>query len=176
VSKKTKARSPIDRVGLAARLMWGGLPLKEAARRASISEEQLRRALGVAELGKSKRTLLEGEEMDQVHMTEHSRKLGDAGLPYGSPAAEEMIAERMRRLGAKGHVAVGQLAASGDLKTMGEVTRQSVSLAEARRGEVSAEERRAQTFYERAKAEASQRGVPLSTVMNERAVRGEVRL
>ena len=109
-------------------------------------------------------------------MTQHSRKFGEAGLLYGTPAAEEMIAEHMLRLGEERHVAVGQLAASGDLKTMGEVSGQSVSLAEARRGEVSAEERRAQTLYEHAKAEAAERGVSLSTVMNERAVRGEVRL
>jgi hypothetical protein len=31
-------------------------------------------------------------------------------------------------------------------------------------------------LYERAKAEAAERGVSLSTVMNERAVRGEVKL
>jgi hypothetical protein len=111
-------------------------------------------------------------------MTEQSRELGATGLTYGTQAAQEMIKGRMRRLGEEWHVAVGQLAASGDLKTMGEVSRQSVSLAEASgaRGEMSAEERRAQTFYERAKAEAAERGVSLSTVMNERAVRGEVRL
>jgi hypothetical protein len=64
-------------------------------------------------------------------MMEHTRKLGEAGLSYGTPAAEEMITERMRRLGEERHVDVGQLAASGDLKTMGQVSRQSVSLAEA---------------------------------------------
>jgi predicted flavoprotein YhiN len=161
-----KARRPLNRINLAAWLRRRGLPIGDAARRANVSEEQVQRALGVA-----KKQLLEGE-----HMTEHGRKLGAAGLSYSTPAAEEMIAERMRRLGEARHVAVGQLAASGDLKTMGEVTRQSVSLAEARRGEVSAEERRAQTLYERAKAEAAERGVSLSRVMNERALNGEVQV
>jgi hypothetical protein len=82
-----------------------------------------------------------------------------------------MISDRMRRLGDERNVAVGQLAASGDLKTIGEVTRQSVSLAEARLGAVSAEEQRAQILYESAKCEAAERGVSLSTVMNERVIK-----
>jgi hypothetical protein len=108
-------------------------------------------------------------------MMEHDRKLGEAGLPYGTPAAEELIAERMRRLGEERHVAVGQLAASGDLKTMGEVTTRSVSLAEAGR-EVSAEERQARDWFARAKEEAAERGVSLSEIMNQKALQGEVKL
>jgi hypothetical protein len=145
--------------------MRDGLSLEAAAKRASISEHRLRKVLGI-------RPTTRGD----TGMTEYRTEIGAAGLSYGTPAAEEMIAERMRRLGEERHVVVGQLAASGDLKTMGEVTRQSVSLAEARRGEVSAEERRAQNLSERAKAEAAGRGVALSVVMNERAVRGEVKL
>jgi hypothetical protein len=111
-------------------------------------------------------------------MTEQSMELGARGLSYGTPAAEEMISERMDKRRIDRREAVGQLAAEGNLRTLGEVSRQSVSLAEASgaRGEVSAEERRAQTFYEHAKAEASERGVPLSTVMNEKANKGEVKL
>jgi hypothetical protein len=108
-------------------------------------------------------------------MMEHSRKLGEAGLLYGTPAAEEMIAERMRRLGEERHVAVGRLAASGDLKTMGEDITRSVSLGEAGR-EVGAEERQARDWFARAKEEAKQRGITLGEVMNERAMSGEVRL
>ncbi len=47
MSKRTKSRNPTDRIGLAARLMRKGLPLDEAARRASVSEGQLQRALGI---------------------------------------------------------------------------------------------------------------------------------
>lgn len=162
-----KARRPLNRINLAVRLMRQGLSVGDATKRANVSEEQVRRALGMNTINRKGK-----------HMTEHGRKLGAAGLSYGTPAAEEMISDRMRRLGEERHVAVGQLAASGDLKTMGDLTSQSVSLAEASeaRGGVSAEERRGQTLYERAKAEAVERGVPLSTVMNEQAVRGEVKL
>jgi hypothetical protein len=163
-----KTRQPAQRVSFAARLVVRhGISVEEAARRAYCSPEQVRKRLG------KYRKLMEGEAR-----MEHRTELGTTGLSYGTPAAEEMISDRMRRLGEERHVAVGQLAASGDLKTMGEVTRQSVSLAEASeaRREVSAEERRAQTLYERAKAEAAERGVPLSTVMNEKANRGEVKL
>jgi hypothetical protein len=114
-------------------------------------------------------------------MTEYDRKLGEAGLSYGTPAAEEMIAERTRKLEGRGYpdarsAAIGQLAAEGNLKTMGEVTRQSVSLAEARRGEVSAEDRRARDWHARAKEEAAERGVSLSEIMNEKVLKGEVKL
>ena len=108
-------------------------------------------------------------------MMEHSRKLGATGLLYGTPVAEEMIHERMAKRGIDRHVAVGQLAASGDLKTMGEATTRSVSLAEAGREE-SAEERQARDWLARAKEEAAERGVSLSVVMNEKAMRREVRL
>jgi hypothetical protein len=113
-------------------------------------------------------------------MMEHSRKLGEAGLPYGTKAAEEMIAGRMRRLEDKGqpadrNTAIGQLAAEGNLKTMGEATTQSVSLGEAGR-EVSTEDRQAQGWLARAKEEAKQRGITLGEVMNERVMSGEVRL
>ncbi len=47
MSKRTKARNPTDRVALALRLMRKGLPLDAAARRASVSEEQVRKALGI---------------------------------------------------------------------------------------------------------------------------------
>jgi hypothetical protein len=69
-------------------------------------------------------------------MREHSRKLGAAGLSYGTEAAEEMLAERTRKLEGKGYpdarsAAIGQLAAEGNLKTVGEAATRSVSLAEA---------------------------------------------
>jgi hypothetical protein len=111
---------------------------------------------------------------------EHNRKLGEAGLPYGTPAAEEMISDRMRRLEDKGqpadrNTAMEQLAAEGNLRTLGEATTRSVSLAEAGR-EVSAEDRQARDWLTRAKEEAAERGVSLSTVMNERVLKGQVQL
>ena len=108
----------------------------------------------------------------------HRTTLGHQGLPYGTPAAEEMIRERMAKRGIDRPVAVGQLAASGDLKTMGEATTRSVSLAEASGAgrEVSAEERQARDWLARAKEEAAERGVSLSVVMNEKAMRGAVSL
>jgi hypothetical protein len=114
-------------------------------------------------------------------MTEgNETTLGTRGLPYGTKAAEEMIAERTRKLEGRGYpdarsAAIGQLAAEGNLKTEGEVTRQSVSLAEAGR-EVSAEERLARDWLARAKEEAAERGVSLSEVMNEKVLKGEVSL
>ncbi len=42
-----KARNPANRIVTALRLVRKGLPLDEAARRASVSEEQLQRALGI---------------------------------------------------------------------------------------------------------------------------------
>ena len=83
-----KARRPLNRINLAARLIRQGLSIGDAARRANVSEEQVRRALGVA-----KKQLSEGE-----HMTEHGRKLGTTGLSYGTQAAEEMVAERIKKL------------------------------------------------------------------------------
>jgi hypothetical protein len=61
---------------------------------------------------------------------------------------------------------------------MGEAITRSVSLAEASGAgrEVSAEERQARDWLTRAKGEAKQRGITLSEVMNEKAMRGEVRL
>ena len=110
----------------------------------------------------------------------HRTTLGHQGLPYGTPAAEEMISDRMKKLAEKGlpadrQVAVGQLAAEGDLKTMGEATTRRVSLSEVGREE-SAEERQARDWLARAKEEAAERGVSLSVVMNEKAMRGAVSL
>ena len=80
-------------------------------------------------------------------MTEHTRKLGGTGLSYGTQAAEEMIAERTRKLEGRGYpdarsAAIGQLADEGNLRVLREVTTRSVSLAEASGAgrEVSAEE------------------------------------
>lgn len=66
----------------------------------------------------------------------HRTTLGHQGLPYGTPAAEEMISDRMKKLAEKGQpadrqVAVEQLAAEGELRTLGEATTRSVSLAES---------------------------------------------
>ena len=111
----------------------------------------------------------------------HRTTLGHQGLPYGTPAAEEMISDRMKKLAEKGQpadrqVAVEQLAAEGELRTLGEATTRSVSLAEASGAgrEVSAEERQARDWLARAKEEAAERGVSLSVVMNEKAMRREV--
>lgn len=60
MSKRTKARNPTNRVALALRLIRRGLPLDAAARRASVSEEQLKRALGIREHPS------EGGQQDQV--------------------------------------------------------------------------------------------------------------
>jgi hypothetical protein len=101
--------------------------------------------------------------------------LGHQGLPYGTKAAEEMISERMDKRRIDRREAVGQLAAEGNLKTVGEAITRSVSLADAGR-EVSTEDRQAQGLLARAKEEAKQRGITLGEVMNERAMSGEVRL
>jgi hypothetical protein len=166
--RDTKARRPQGTIRFALRLVGSGVPPEKAAWHARVFEDQLGRAL---EVGK-RQQMSEGDRQ----MMEDSRKLGEAGLLYGTPAAEEMIAERMRRLGEERHVVVGQLAASGDLKTMGEVSRQSVSLSEARRGAVSAEDRQARDWLARAKEEAAERGVSLSEIMNEKVLKGEVKL
>jgi hypothetical protein len=114
-------------------------------------------------------------------MTEgNETTLGTTGLSYGTKAAEEMISERTRKLEGRGYpdarsAAIGQLAAEGNLKTEGEPITRSVSLAEARR-EVSAEGRQARTWLARAQEEAAERGVSLSTVMNEKAMKGQVKL
>jgi hypothetical protein len=55
---KRKARNPTNRLALALRLVAQGLPLNAAARRASISEEQVRKALG------TKHRLPEGDRQD----------------------------------------------------------------------------------------------------------------
>jgi hypothetical protein len=169
-----KARRLLNRINLAARLMRQGLPIGDAARRANVSEEQVRRALGVA-----KKQLSEGE-----HMTEHRRKLGATGLSYGTPAAQEMIQHRMRKLAESGYctegearsVAVGQLAQEGNLKTKETVSGEKRYLGEVRQAGPSAEDKQAQGFLAAAKAEASERGVPLSTVMNEKVMKGQVKL
>ncbi len=56
MSKRTKSRQPFDRVSFALRLVRGGLPLDEAARRASVSPERLERALGTDDRPKDRRT------------------------------------------------------------------------------------------------------------------------
>jgi hypothetical protein len=122
--------------------------------------------------------------MEGEHMTEHRRKLGATGLSYGTQAAQEMIQHRMRKLAESGYcmegearsVAVGQLAQEGNLKTEETVSGEKRYLGEVRQAGPSAEEQRAKALYERAKAEAEERGVSLSTVMNERVIKGEVKL
>jgi hypothetical protein len=123
---------------------------------------------------------MEGE----TQMTEHSRKLGESGLSYGTSVAEAMIAERMRKLAESGYctegearsVAVGQLAQEGNLKTQETLSGEKRYLGEVRQAGPSAEDKQAQGFLAAAKAEAEQRGVSLSQVMDEKAMRGEVRL
>src|SRR5215212_5446305 len=123
---------------------------------------------------------LEGDRQ----MTEYRTKLGDAGLSYGSAAAEEMIKCRMRKLAESGYctegearsVAVGQLAQEGNLRTQETVSGEKRYLGEVRQAGPSAEDKQAQGFLAAAKAEASERGVSLSTVMNERVIKGEVKL
>ena len=151
-----------------------GLSVGDAARRANVSEEQVRRVLGVG-----KKQLSEGE-----HMTEHGRKLGTTGLPYGCEAAEAMIASRVKKLAAKGAyagqgdlrgVAVGQLAQEGNLRVLGEVGTHERYLGEAGRKE-SVEDRQARIWLARAKEEAAKRGVSLSEIMDEKVLKGEVKL
>jgi hypothetical protein len=92
------------------------------------------------------------EESELTTMTEQSMELGARGLSYGTPAAEEMIAERMRKLAESGYctegevrsVAVGQLAQEGNLNTEETVSGEKRYLGEVRQAGPSAEERRAQ--------------------------------
>jgi hypothetical protein len=124
------------------------------------------------------------EESELTTMTEHGTQIGARGLSYGTPAAEEMIAERMRKLAESGYctegearsVAVGQLAQEGNLRTQERVSGEKRYLGEVRQAGPSAEERRAQGWLARAKEEAKRRGVTLRQVMNERAMSGEVSL
>jgi hypothetical protein len=95
-----------------------------------------------------------------------------------------MIAERMRKLAESGYctegearsVAIGQLAQEGNLKTQETVSGEKSYLDEVRQAEPSAEDKQAQGFLAGAKAEASECGVALTVVMNERAMKGEVKL
>jgi hypothetical protein len=175
-----KARRPLNRIYLAVRLMRQGLSIGDAARRANVSEEQVRRVLGVG-----KKQLSEGE-----HMTEHGRKLGAAGLSYGTPAAEEMIAERTRKLEGKGYpdarsAAIGQLADEGNLRVLEDAPGSFASTArEGGLRELSEEQRQAKTAHEDVRAEArrqaKEKGISyeqaLRTIMNRKAMRGEVKL
>jgi hypothetical protein len=113
-------------------------------------------------------------------MAEHSMKLGESGLSYGTEAAEEMIADRMRKLEGKGYpdarsAAIGQLAAEGNLKTQETVSGEKRYLGEAARKE-SVEDRQARIWLDRAKAEAAERRVSLGEIMNEKVMKGEVKL
>jgi hypothetical protein len=141
-------------------------------RSAGVLRWRLKRALG-SEQGKQ---LMEGE----TQMTEYRTEIGESGLSYGTEAAEEMIRDRTRKLEGKGHpdarsAAIGQLAAEGNLKTVGEAITRSVSLAEAARKE-SVEDRQARIWLDRAKEEAAKRGVSLSEIMDEKVLKGEVKL
>ncbi len=80
MSKRTKARNHTNRLALALRLVAQGLPLEAAARRASISEEQVRKALG------TKHRLSKGED-DMTNEPGKTVKLVDAdtGAPLDVP-------------------------------------------------------------------------------------------
>jgi hypothetical protein len=144
------------------------------------NEEARKRARYRTALGIEQGKRLEGDRQ----MTEYQTEIGAAGLSYGTKAAEEMIEDRMRKLAESGYctegearsVAVGQLAQEGNLKTQQTLSGEKRYLGEVRQAGPSAEDKQAQGFLAAAKAEAAERGVPLSTVMNERAVRGEVKL
>ena len=121
--------------------------------------------------------------MKELH--ERSTRLSTTGLSYGTQAAEEMIAERTRKLEARGYpdaerAAIGQLAAEGNLRTEREVSAQDIYLGDPARRELAAEKRqqarRGQDDLDAAKREAKRRGITLGEVMNERAMSGEVRL
>jgi len=84
--------------------------LEEAARRAYIAPERLRRALGM-----QNKQLTEGE-----HMTEQNEALGTQGVPYNSVAAEQLVAARLAELGADGKPAT-RLRALGELVREGRV-------------------------------------------------------
>jgi hypothetical protein len=151
-----------------------GISVEEAARRTYCSPEQVRKQLG------KYRKLMEGEAR-----MEHRTELGTTGLSYGTPAAEEMIRCRIKMLEGRGYpdarsAAIGQLADEGNLRVLREVTTQDRYLGEPAQREIKAEQRqqpqREQDDLDTAKREAKRRGISLSELINERAMRGEVAL
>jgi hypothetical protein len=130
------------------------------------------------------------EVKEEARMTEqhgHSTRVGTEGLPYGTEAAEEMIADRIKKLEERGipgilatrQNAINQLAEEGNLRTLRESTT-GVYLGDEARRELAADRRRAakqeQDDLDAAKQEAKDRGITLSELMNERVMRGEVKL
>lgn len=99
MSKHTKARRPLDRMGLAVKLMGAGVPLDIAARRAGVSEDQLRRALGAG-----KKRLTEGEEAGMGRLVQlfHDARTGQSVVelcePAPEPEGEAMDKRKMWRL------------------------------------------------------------------------------
>jgi hypothetical protein len=77
-------------------------------------------------------------------MTEgNETTLGTTGLSYGTPAAEEMIRGRIKKLEGRGYpdgrsAAIGQLAAEGNLRTEREVGAQDRYLGESVQRELAA--------------------------------------
>ena len=121
-------------------------------------------------------------------MTEPTNTPGTRGLEYGTKVAVEMIADRVRQLEDKGTVgmptdrraAINQLVQEGNLKTLGEVSNTDRYLGDPARRETKAGQRRqaqqGQDQLKRDRAEAKERGISLSVLMNERAMKGEVKL
>jgi hypothetical protein len=76
--------------------------------------------------------------------------------------------------------AIGQLADEGNLRVLREVTTQDRYLGDPAQREIKAEQRqqpqREQDDLDTAKREAKRRGISLSELINERAMRGEVAL
>src|SRR5215218_9674971 len=117
-----------------------------------------------------------------------NNELGTRGLSYGTPLAEQLIAERVRRHEEKAYgstrryeptdlrrTAINQLAAEGNLKTEGEVDSGDRYLGESLQRELANKRHgRDPTLLDSAKAEAKRRNITLSEVMNEKALRGEV--
>src|SRR5215207_5881785 len=128
------------------------------------------RAHGAAALWPRSRARGEGETTGRrTPMNDHGTTLGTKGLDYRSRVAQEMIADRAKRLVERGEdadavrrLAIGELAGSGDLRTEGIIDgARDVSLAEANPREQSAEDRRGRSRLAAAKREAEERGVSL---------------
>ena len=88
---------------------------EEAARIVGCSLTELQRALEA----RGYRWL--SEEGKLVRVPQQSNEVGSRGLSYGTETAEEMIEDRMRRLGETRQEAVGRLAGEGSLRTLSEV-------------------------------------------------------
>ena len=86
MKRHEKQRGTERRITFALRLLRGGFPLEEAARRAYISEERLQRALGTYH----DKQLMEGEDMTEQY---HKTTLGHQGYANRALAELDALAE-----------------------------------------------------------------------------------